>query len=99
MEVKIDKEQIEKYLATALLDSALGDHIETAINDCLKERYSSNNVVAVAVRSAVSERIKRMVGEGELAQKIEYSIRQKLDDELLEKLITKFVESLSISHY
>jgi hypothetical protein len=63
IKVDINGENISEAVATAIVESSIGAHIKKAVEDVLKERYGSGNIVENAVKSQISISVAKVVAE------------------------------------
>jgi hypothetical protein len=98
--VQIDPEAINRYVAEKILDSALGQHIEDAIQNALKkDLYGRGSVVQQAVDQAIQEHVRvafRELIRGEFAPLIREALTERLTPEALGKIADRFVEQLGL---
>jgi len=78
MELNIDGKQVEQYIANAVLESALGEIIRTAIEDELKHTKAIEDGAKELVRQIIWE----LVRDGYKDQ-IEAIVRERLTDEVV----------------
>jgi len=93
--VTIDKEAIEQQVVQAILDSAIGQEIEKAIDEALKkpERYDHNTLIVNAVREVVRDIINHSIaaslGENEkFKERVRKLVEETTTDEVLRTIIT-----------
>lgn len=93
--VTIDKEAVEQQIVQAILDSAIGQEIEKAIDEALKkpEGYSSNTLIVNAVREVVKDIIDNTIAESlrenkEFKERIRKLVEEITTDEALRSIIT-----------
>jgi signal recognition particle GTPase len=100
VEIKVDAEAVQQRLVQALIDSAVGKHIENAISEVLTKQYGDWNnretVIESAVRSALQNELHKLVGEAlaESRDKLRQMIATRLDDESLTKMTDEFLSRI-----
>lgn len=95
IEVAVDPESINKYLAEQIMQSALGERLKEAVDSALESfgRYGSDPLKS-AVQDEIRKQIFRVVSEDH-AERIREAVRAALTDEELGKLVTGFVATLT----
>jgi len=90
IKVNIDAEAMQAQLVKAIAESAIGAHIEKAINEALTrgQGYGGKTLVQQAVEGAVFDIIRTIASQevGKRREEIAAVISEKLTTEALEKL-------------
>ncbi len=93
--INVDHEAINRYIADKILESALGEHLEKAVDNALK---SLNGYGADPLKTAVTAEIQKHIMEivsVAYSDKIRENVRSRLTDEFLDSLVQSFVQSLT----
>ena len=89
LSVKIDPEEVERYVADAVLKSAIGPLVEKVINDALKSLGSGyHNPLEKAITDHVQKIVLDVVTE-EYGDKIRATIREHVTDAVVDDLVHK----------
>lgn len=81
--IEMSPDAVNKLVADAILDSALGTHLRSLVEKQLVDlRGSYNNPIEAALRTEVFRVVERLVKD-EYTAKIEAVVREKLTDELM----------------
>jgi len=89
MDIKIDmdKDTINQEIASAIIQSVLGDHIKEAIQFTLNKADSPYaNSVQKVVEIEVATIIKNLL-QNEYHDKLKEAVRQRITDEVVQKVI------------
>lgn len=95
VKVEINAEQVQQQIVKAIVDGAIGNHIEKAVNDVLSSKNSwTDNMVQSVVKYAVAtiarqEIMKILEGRRE---QIKDKLAERLTDELMDKTLEKLVK-------
>lgn len=89
MEIKVDYEQINKYMADKLIESSIGEALKDVIDKEIKNLTSSyNNPVEPVVKNHIRNAVSNFIGD-EYREKIQGIVREKLTDEFVQDLIDR----------
>lgn len=95
IEVKVDKEAVEKAVAAAIVQSSIGDRItaitDELIRDAMKEARYGNDKDGVlrAVVYAEMTNICRKVFLEEYTEKVTEAVRQLVTDDVINSIVAK----------
>lgn len=96
IEVDIKAEDVMEHVKKAILDSALGKHIQESIEKVIQgigtTAYGKDDVVTQAVRSIVREVIETTVQET-FRGRITEQLKEKITEEFIDSCFTKLWES------
>lgn len=99
MEIKIDKEAIEREVTAAIVNSAIGEQLEKQINAHLAKRhpYDRETVIETAVREVVTAEVKAMCQQllANRRDNVRNLIAQKLTDDFMLKVIESMWDFVS----
>jgi len=95
-EIKINKEEVEKQIVKAVVDSSIGEHIQKAITELFKDSelnsyYKNNNIVRNAVKKEIESAFSKIVHQEmkNHENKIREFVKEQLTDELLKEISNK----------
>lgn len=91
IKVEIDAEAVNRQVAEAIVNSALGERVEKAVNDALGKGYfSGRDAIKDAIEHEVYEQARRIVRE-EFTEQIKEAVRAKATPELIEDAAQRFL--------
>lgn len=98
MDLKIDPEQVEKFLAEKVLESGLGKKIKEAVDKELEQLGRSSwshgqGAISMAIKQEVQD-VARSLLQEEFRPLIEEKIRELLTAEALSEAVEKLVRNL-----
>ena len=97
MEIKVDPEAINKYMAEKLIESTIGSQLKVAITQEL-ERHTKgygDNLTRSAVNRFIGDQIEAMLST-EFQEAIKAAIRKQITGVKIDELAAKFVDNLDI---
>lgn len=94
IEVKVDKEAVERAVATAIIQSTIGDKISEVVTKLMKDAmepagYNKAPGILHSVVVTQATEICRKVFVEEYSDKVREMVREKITDELVQKIIDK----------
>ncbi len=95
----IDGQAIQQAIASAVLESSIGEHVKAAVEKHLKESYSSRSICESAVGSAVEKLIRdyaiQLVQDRQenFRAMIEAKITEQVLDAAMDRFITKCLDA------
>lgn len=96
MELKIDPEAVNKLVADAVLNSAIGEAVKKAVDkEIVNLSQSYNNPLESVIRNHVAEITRTVLREehGEaIRAKVSASLAQKLSDDFIDRVCEKAAE-------
>jgi hypothetical protein len=88
--IEIDQKQVEDHLVKSIIDSSIGKHIETEINNLLKiNSIAAQPIVKTAIQKVMIEEICKIVVN--LIQSKEEDIRKIISEQLTNDFIYNFI--------
>lgn len=95
LEIKVDPQQINQYVANQILESALGERLHETVDEALKQlgRYG-NDPLKSAVQDEVNKQIRELV-RTEYAEPIKAAVKTQLTDAFIADLVEQFVSRLT----
>ena len=92
--VEIDAEQVNQVVADAILHSAIGDQIQSAVDEVTKEYSKSwDNPIRKVVTTLVQQQIREVVTE-QFLPLIKQKVSEYLTDEIAADIIDKSWKAL-----
>lgn len=89
LEVKIDQEAIQQQLVQAIMNSAIGEKIQKALNEALSKAEGpwgdQKTLVERAVRGALEDELRKQAADlvAQKREQIRAALAEKLTDEVL----------------
>lgn len=96
MNLSIDPAAVEKLVADAIVQSALGEKVKKAVTDAVSRSYDSP--IEAAVKVSVHE-VARQLVHAEFTDVIRAAVKAKLTPDYLEKLVTNITDKLIQNSY
>ena len=95
MDIKIDlsPEQIQEHVTKALVESAIGKRIVSAIEETMKPGWNQKDPLKDAISAQASLIIMELVRE-EYSEKIKEVVRARITDELIEQTTSKVMSKI-----
>lgn len=95
VELKIDAEQINKYVAQRIIESSIGKTLQEAIDKQVASLSSLyNNPLDAAIQHAVKNEVIRLLGQPEFVEKIHKLVIARTTDDVLNGIISKVWDRL-----
>lgn len=101
MEITIDQEAVQTEVVQAIVNSGLGEKIQTAVNDAMRGRFGGDGIIEQAVKAEVHEQVRvecrKLIREpGEVHDLIVKTLKDHLTPEAIEQIVNRFVTSLGM---
>jgi hypothetical protein len=96
MNVNIDSSLIESAVTAAIVNSAIGKHIEKAVDELLQKGY--NSPISTAVERVILDTAVKIVSE-EYQDKIKEAVRATLTDDLVNEVTRKMFDYMMKERY
>lgn len=92
MEIKVDPEEINKYVAQKLIESSIGTQLKKIIDSNVQNICAGyNNPIEPVVKTHINEAVSQIINE-EFQDRIKEIVRKQLTDEFVTGLIGKLWE-------
>ncbi len=96
MSVTIDGNMVNEYVAKAILESALGAQLQTAMNKILSSTgsYARDDVFTEVIKEAIRTHVQNLlVSNSEMVdlirERIKVQVIEKMTDEVIDKLVDR----------
>lgn len=90
LNVEVNAEKVNQYLANAILESVLGEEIKKAIKEKLAD-YSLRNTIQASVNSHISKIIYQLLQE-EHGEEIKKAVKDKMSEGIVTELASKALD-------
>lgn len=100
LKIEIDPEAINRYVADAVLRSALGEHVREAVSAALtRSSYGGRSAMQDAIVAEVHQQVRlyaRELVRTEYQDKVREAIAERLTPEKIGEIADRFVEQLGL---
>lgn len=90
--IQIDPDAVNKFIATKILESAIGEELQKAINSSIKGISSYRNPYEAIVSKHIEQEIQRLI-QTEYSDQIREHVKNKITDQFTNEMITKLWEA------
>lgn len=98
MEIKVDVEAINKYMAEKLIESSIGEALEKVIKSKVENLSKGyGNPIEPVVESYINSAVRNLIEE-KFKPQINEIVRKKLSDDFIESLIAKLWERFIVKY-
>jgi len=91
MEINVDPTQVERAVAEAIINSAIGAKIKVAVAGLIGKEY--NNPIEKAVEGVISEVALKMIRD-EYTDQIRAAVKAKMEEDTVEAFVQRFWDQL-----
>lgn len=98
LELKLDGDKVNEYVASAVLQSKLGERIKSVTEELLRDKggFNRDDAMTTVIKDVIREQVRSMLLKDEdltalIRSRIEKALVEKLTDEAIGNLVDKAI--------